>query len=270
MIRPVRNLTLLLALCFSTVVLSQSYYTGFDSPEEQSGWTVYRKGVISMFENWDFTTGTPHTAPNCLSHYYPVGGSQVMDDWMVSPPFDFSQGGTIDSVWHRFSGFGTPFADDTIAVYLLEGSPDPDLATKTMILDYTANYVADATWTSNLNINVPAVNGPAYLAFRYSTTVNWLDVKFDNITVTPTSTASIQQQSIENIEVYPNPVTDQLQIKHEINDLKEITVINLVGEVVMIVNPKANSIDLSSLLSGHYFVRFKSQSDMITKRIVKI
>src|SRR5688572_18629963 len=81
------------------------YYSGFDNAAEQSGWVTFRKGSTANGA-WSVASFGAYSAPNSLSHNYPVGGSTPTDDWRVSPGFNFSNGGMIDSIRHNFSGFG--------------------------------------------------------------------------------------------------------------------------------------------------------------------
>ncbi len=264
LIKPLLSAILLLS---GWQLSAQSYFTGFDTPEEQAGWTQYRTGAISQFYEWEFDIASAYSAPNSLAHYYPVGGDDLLNDWMVSPGFDFSEGGTIDSVWHHFSGFSpTPIDDDTIAIYLLEGSPDPDQATsKTLLLLYNDIYNANSTWTESSNIAVPATPGTSYIAFRYQTVVSWLDVKFDNIKITPTSIAGLgPKNNPAGIEIYPNPSTGPVSIKINGNLDETIRIYNIQGQLIQNINASTGTVDLD-LMAGTYFVKAGS---MVKKIIV--
>lgn len=157
------------------------YYTGFDNTAERAGWTFYNSNV-TQFSGWEYSL-QPYSTPTCVIHFYPVGGSQTTTDWFVSPAFDFSAGGTIDSLWTNFGGFTNTLAlNDTIAIYLLEGSANPGLATKTLLYDFRgANYVNDNNWRKFTNIVIPPTQGQSHIAFYYRTITSWLDVKFDNL-----------------------------------------------------------------------------------------
>lgn len=204
--------SLLILVTFSTLKaqLTLPYVTGFDNVTEQTNWVEYRKGFISQFEEWGYENSLAYSAPNCLIHYYPVGGTIAQDDWFVSPNFDITNGGTLDSLRYHFGGFGMPQAGDTVSVYLLNGSPDPDLATSTSVLvQFTgANYQNDNTWRLLSPIVLPAQVGNSYIAFRYKTINNWLDVRFDNVGISRVSGVGIGETTTQTIHVYPNPVCD--------------------------------------------------------------
>lgn len=213
----------LLLLAFALVALSNikaqlalPYETGFDDVAEQTGWVEYRKGVIGQFQEWTYENSLAYSAPNCLIHYYPVGGTIPQDDWFVSPSFTITNGGILDSLRYHFAGFGTPQAGDTISVYLLNGSQDPDLATSSSVLvQFTgANYQNDNTWRLLSPISLPSQAGNCYIAFRYKTISNWLDVRFDNVGISRISGVGLDESNSTNIQVFPNPVSDhQFQVQ---------------------------------------------------------
>ena len=95
-----------------------------DFAEDDGEWTQYRTGTTpDDTYTWQISFGE-------LQHFYPVGGTELTNDWMVSPELDLANGGAISSLDYKFSGFGFPFDLDTIAVYLITGSQNPSEATR--------------------------------------------------------------------------------------------------------------------------------------------
>ena len=169
------------------------YFTGFDNTAEQAGWTLFRKGsTISSPWAYSLQSQLPYSGPKCLVHYYPV--SEQTLDWFVSPPFDFSSGGKIDSIRFAFTGFSpNPANADTIAIFLLTGNADPDLATsKVQLIDFrNTNYVSDDVWRDTANVIIPASPGLSYIAFKYKGSSSWLDVRFDNLALSSSISAPV-------------------------------------------------------------------------------
>ena len=75
-----------------------------------------------------------------------------------------------------------------------------------------------------------------------------------------------------NISVYPNPVNDRLYIETEA-EINEVVVYDIYGRVQNLRNSETqklrNSIDLSELKSGIYFVKINTEKGNIVKRIIK-
>ncbi|MFZ4740212.1 MAG: hypothetical protein ACOYLE_03525 [Bacteroidales bacterium] len=164
--------TLLLVVFFSTTYAQLPYYTGFDNTAQQAGWAEYKKGVTTSAD-WSYSSFTSYSTPNCLYKNYTPGVTGVTDDWFVSPAFTIPTGGKMDSIRYAFSGFSVPGAGDTIALYLLNGSQNPSLASsKTLLFDFrNTEYVTDNTYRIKSNINLSASSGQSYFAIRYRNAV---------------------------------------------------------------------------------------------------
>ncbi|MBQ5689271.1 MAG: T9SS type A sorting domain-containing protein, partial [Bacteroidales bacterium] len=75
-----------------------------------------------------------------------------------------------------------------------------------------------------------------------------------------------------NVNVYPNPVNNILYIATE-TEVEEVVVYDIYGRVQNLRNLETqklrNSIDLSELKSGIYFVKINTEKGNIVKRIIK-
>ncbi len=213
------------------------YFTDFDDANAQDGWIEHRKGATG-FDRWDFSTFQPFSSPNALTHFYPVGGTQLTVDWFVSPAFDFSIGGNIDSLRYAFGGFGTVMPGDTVALYLLGGAQDPDSATNvTLLYDFRDTvYQNDNVWRKLTDVNIPATSGMAYLAFKYVTTNNWLDVRFDNLALSGNGIGVPDPSEAEfQISLFPNPAGDYVSLKgnaHMGNEQLQLRLFDLNGRML--------------------------------------
>lgn len=250
--------TISLSLAVTNEVKAQAtlpYFTGFDNATHKAGWQIIRKGAVEP-SKWEYTTQLPFSGTESISHAYPVGGTVAMDDWFVSPSFNIPAGGFLDSIRHSFSGFGTPAAGDTVAIYLLTGNADPALATsKVMLYDFRGtNYNNDMTWKQTLNLTLPPSAAACYLAIRYKTVNNWLDVKFDNIRIRGKAPTAINEPNIKKVVVAisPNPANDFINIETKEN-IKEVLISDLNGRVVY-SKAFSKTINLSNFKTGMYLI----------------
>lgn len=182
-----RSFWIINAIALSVPINAQTqlpYYSGFDNAGETQGWTQYRR-ASTISSSWAVGTQQPLSGTSCLLHYYPVGEPTV--DWYVSPPFQFPNGGTIDSLSFAFTGFSSqPGNDDSVYVYVLRGSADPSQATamSPLLAFKGANYVNDNTWRDTAGIFIPGwTASSSYIAFKYKSENSWLDVRFDNLRI---------------------------------------------------------------------------------------
>ena len=77
----------------------------------------------------------------------------------------------------------------------------------------------------------------------------------------------------ENFQIYPNPTTDELNIKftQAYNSSLSIIIFSNIGEIVFekTLTENEKNIDISSLPNGLYFVKLNSKEYIITKKIIK-
>jgi len=70
---------------------------------------------------------------------------------------------------------------------------------------------------------------------------------------------------------YPNPAKDHVTIDSE-NTIDELTIIDVTGKIVYTqqhLTNRTNSIDVSTLKNGVYFIRLKSNTKITTSRLIK-
>lgn len=189
-----KNLLLFISSVMTTCAWAQTalpYNTGFDNAQGTAGWQKFRKGYASPMD-WNIggCFAAP-TAPNCMGHDYPVGGAPTkVVDWYVSPPFNLSGGGMVNSVDIKvFAMTGSADANDHFGMYLLTGSADPATATVTMIVDLTSHASSTAVWKTMTNYPIAATPGTSYIAFKYTAKDNWFVPSVDELKISGTGTS---------------------------------------------------------------------------------
>ena len=82
----------------------------------------------------------------------------------------------------------------------------------------------------------------------------------------------VEEMFVPNVKIYPNPVNDKVYIETEV-EIKEIVVYDVYGRIQNLSNSAtqqlSNSVDVSNLNSGIYFLKVKTENGNIVKRIVK-
>jgi hypothetical protein len=80
------------------------------------------------------------------------------------------------------------------------------------------------------------------------------------------------EELTSSVNIYPNPVSDKLYIKTEA-EIEEVVVYDVYGRVQNLRNSETqklrNSIDVTDLNSGVYFVKVRTENGNIVKRIIK-
>jgi hypothetical protein len=250
------------------------YFSGFDNAAQKAGWTEYKK-ASTQYSHWNYGGGAFSPA-TCVGHdYSPSTGISLTDNWFVSPPFVITNGGILDSIRYKCSGFSVPVTGDTVALYILNGSQDPALATsKILLFDFRgADYVNDYTYKLKTALPLTAAPGNSYLAIRYRNTdcsSKWLSVSFDNVAIRGNSSVGIEDIEEDNlVNIYPNPSNGTYIVSG--NDIIQIEVYDVSGKLILSLKDSGNlitqEIDLSGT-KGVYFVKVMTKEKVISKKII--
>ena len=81
---------------------------------------------------------------------------------------------------------------------------------------------------------------------------------------------SVGEEEFQNVKLYPNPATDQLQITSN-QGIETLTVLDINGRILNSINISASdySLDISSLSKGVYFLEIKSGESKSVKKFIK-
>jgi len=106
-------------------------------------------------------------------------------------------------------------------------------------------------------------NGDYAVEITYN---NCIDTS-DCVSITNTAIHSIDYSKIS---IYPNPVFSQLSIINNELSILKIDIIDVMGKTIKTVTENTNSIDVSELNKGTYFIKIQTKKGQINKRFVKM
>lgn len=84
----------------------------------------------------------------------------------------------------------------------------------------------------------------------------------------PSTWAGIEAHSNSSIRIYPNPASDFLNISSE-KEILNAEIMNIGGQLVKTVSGHFNSVDISDLSDGFYFVKVYTESGTETLKFIK-
>ena len=128
---------------------------------------------------------------------------------------------------------------------------------------WVANWTAPASGTGSVTfyVSVMAANGNGN---------NRGDKVFiDTISIVENTSANIADLENFHINLYPNPATQNIVIEGYENISSNIKVVNSMGETVM-DSPFKNSLNISELASGTYYLKIVENDRVFIKRFSKI
>lgn len=191
----------------------------------------------------------------------------------------------------RFENVGT-FAAENIVVKDLIDSEKFDIATLVPLESshdyYTSieNNVVEFIFENiNLDFNDNANDG--YISFKIKTRSNLgvgetfsneAEIYFDyNFPVnTNKYTTTIEALKSETFEfsnyftLYPNPASNTINLNAKVDiEVNSIEIYNIVGQLVIAVSNDTNTIDVSRLTKGNYFVKIQTESGTTNTKFIK-
>ena len=82
-------------------------------------------------------------------------------------------------------------------------------------------------------------------------------------------TLNINTATLDSIILYPNPVNNIVYLKGNLDDLTQIDIISISGQLIKTINSNFNKIDVSELDTAIYLLKFYSSQRTTVKRLVK-
>jgi Secretion system C-terminal sorting domain len=79
--------------------------------------------------------------------------------------------------------------------------------------------------------------------------------------------ASIQAQEVNVPTVFPNPAKNK--ISFDVQDVEQISIVNAMGQLVVLQNGATNSVDVSALSLGIYSVYIQTKTGSLTAKFIK-
>ncbi len=167
--------------------------------------------------------------------------------------------------------YGFKFKNSTKETLFIINTNDIDFSQVQFsnLLTYTGQptmtqYYSNAPFVSNV------YDGHSNIISIDSNVTSIIDVnKFSITVIEANSTLGIADIDNKDFIIYPNPVTDKLNISST-NSLLSISIMSINGAKVYEGNIIDNKVDLSTLNSGIYFVKIETDNESVIKKLIKI
>ena len=174
-----------------------------------------------------------------------------------------------------FTNAGTNNCDSTVTVTLtIENTID--VSTTTSGLTITANATgATYNW---IDCNTGNSIAPAETGINYTATANGdyaVVVTVGNCSDTSAcvnvNTVGVNDHNnlTDNITIYPNPATNKLTIENENLKINSTLIVNISGKIVKEITTNTDTIDVSNLIKGIYFLQIQTDNGSVIKKFIK-
>ena len=186
-------------------------------------------------------------------------GVLTPDNWAITPKLTIPANGATIEWWEAPLNVQYP---DFYGVFVSTTGTNPADFTQ-MIYSGNTNV---SGWRKHSRSLGAFAGKEIYVAFRHYNITDAFWFAIDDIKVTAGNTASISEVENSNVVLYPNPVTNILNI--EAQGIQEVNVLDVNGRTVMSLQ-NTNRIDMSNLSNGVYFVRVITAEGVSTQKIAK-
>lgn len=256
--------------------------------------TTYSNGIESAYDfasitqSWSglglgFSNQTSHVHSGAKALFYTINNTTMgapngtYETMNILPCMDVTTGETYRiSFWKKSATSGTLAVNGQTGVF---SGLTNDIASMTDVLKaYSALTPTNASgplgWTKDSVDYVAASTGTRYFAIGgkgvLSAAGQQINVRLDDIKITKIITTGIKNNALADaITLFPNPSTGLLNINN-VEAISTIEVYNVIGDKVYSnkLDKGNNSIDLSNLANGSYFVKINSNNNVMTKKVV--
>lgn len=255
--------------------------------------TSYSNGIESAYDfgslNLDWvgpglpfgpSTATKHTGAQAL--FYTVNMTTIgapagtYESFINLPCVDVVNGESYRiSYWRKANTSGTLTVNGQSAIFTGTAQTGADMTTVLKPYSAITPNAAAGTWTKDSVDYVATATETRYFAIggkgTLTTTANQINVRIDDISITKvTGSVGIKGNTAsQSISIFPNPTAGILNI-NAIEANGTIEVYNVIGDKVYSnsVVKGNNSIDLSGLANGAYFLKVNSNNQIISKKVV--
>jgi hypothetical protein len=206
--------------------------------------------------NWSCTIGNTSTTIDSVTVIGNLAtGSNVIgtmtSGWIYNCAIDLA---ALDTAYMVSATFGnTMFTQDSL---------------------YTTWYLVDTNGNSmyvNYNYSIPfGTSGLYNLVLQLYCPIKSQPVYYNIISVFNLEEAGIENNNLSQMNVYPNPVQNELNIGNMMDSF-DFTLTNMDGKIILSgkVSPLNKTIDLSNVANGTYIVQLKNTLNAFTYRVIK-
>ncbi|MUU79354.1 T9SS type A sorting domain-containing protein [Winogradskyella endarachnes] len=138
-------------------------------------------------------------------------------------------------------------------------------------VDAYMDIPASDTWATYTTVSFTATNTFAVVYVRSLGSIDSnTEVFYDNFSLVADSTASVNDVFASNINVFPNPASDNITIKSkDQTQFDSVEMFNILGSKVISTTSLINdTLNVSDLASGIYLLKINAGVQSATKRIV--
>ncbi|QKG80592.1 T9SS-dependent choice-of-anchor J family protein [Tenuifilum thalassicum] len=238
------------------------------------GWTIIDANNDRI--SWDVVNHPPavqgFTQDNSFgAMHVPFHITNPKDEWLFTPPMSMKEGYEykIEFYIHTMMDFTTGLVyNEKISVWVGE---DKTIEAMTDSL-VAANVDQEETWVKVTATFVPSKTSTFHFGMHAFSDPNQYVLVLDNVTVTERQPQGVDNVFAEEVELFPNPATNILNIRCNTTTSSQsfkAKVFDITGKVIKDVTVNNGLVDVSDLRAGYYILKLEQDDKVYTARFVK-
>lgn len=212
----------------------------------------------------DWTAKTGNKSMNCMASQADPGPDAINNDWLISPQVTLGATGNVLSFWAK--SVSTQYGNEKFKVGISAGNTTANV---TLLSAGVVTTPANATWVQYTYAVPASYNGQAVYFSINCVSEDQYGLSVDDFKVTATTLGNDSFLK-SNFAVYPNPANDFIKISN-LNqlDVKSTVITDINGRIVKSFSSAVESITISDLTPGVYFLKISTASGEGVTKIVK-
>lgn len=253
----------------------------FETSGIPTSWTITSGGTTT----WEDATAGFNSSNSTKLKFYDIPSGQI--DIMTLPPMSFASATaasiSFDVAYCGYTAnspesdklevqYSTNCGTSWTNVYSKAGNVLKTKATQ------TASFIpASSSEWRHESVNLPAAIGQSSILFRFKGTSDFgNNLYVDNINFSQSGVGIQENQMVNTINVYPNPMTNYAIVDFNLAEANKVSIVlvNTIGQVIfseelgkLNAGTQNYSLDAASLSNGLYFLNIKIGSNTVTKKV---
>ena len=236
-----------------------------ETPDGGTGWDMISSGVTPL-PGWNGGTMTTPTGGGSSAAYctWKTGGSSSNNQWLITRQIAVENNQELSFYIYWYGHY-----QDYLDVKISTTTNAISSFTTTLLSTDTSNYLFDGWKIISIPLSTYAGQN-VFFAFNEHVVDNYNDGAFIGIDLVKVgaSTAGINEYNESLINVFPNPVKNEMNIISS-TKIDRIKLINVFGQIVLNsdVNSTSKTINTSSFAEGMYFLQIENKDGIVTKNV---
>lgn len=219
-------------------------------------WWDYDTGILTYDSKTEYTYDTNGKLRYCIDYFYSCPLANWMNDWKTMYYYD-TNGNLTQYIDYHWQGLDQ-WVNDWKAGFSYKNT----YSFSDLILPFYYNNIE-----TKIFFNHMMTNGIGYI---WDGDLNeWSIANNFNFSYSEQNILSVSEIIEEQLKIYPNPVSNILTIKSEINPIDKVEIYSVLGKKIKTIDSDFENINTGDLSKGIYLLRIYTEKGIKVNKLIK-